>query len=334
MVATVAIAMTLDLLVCPGCRTLHGDRLDVRTLKRLGDLLVCDCGRRYPIIDGVPIVLASPAAYLGAELATVVERDLAAEVSALLALELTDDAPYARLLEHLSIYLDAHWGDRATPAPETGGHAAGLSVAPLLERLAVLPRVGLAVELGCSVGRVLAELPAERAIGIEMHAGALRRARRLLAGEPLTYPRRMIGRHYEPATIAGSAPAHARTLVCSDVLDPPLLPDAFDRVVALNMLDSVAHPRQLLSVIDGLCAPAGEIILACPYQWQSSVMAEDERLGGADPAGWLVRRLTMGDGLRRPYTIEEEAEIAWTLRRDARSSVCYRTHYLRARKGT
>jgi uncharacterized protein YbaR (Trm112 family)/SAM-dependent methyltransferase len=336
MVATFAIAMTLDLLVCPGCRTLRGDRLDVRTLEPLGDLLGCDCGRRYPIIDGIPIVLASPGAYLAGELATVVERDLTPEVSALLALELTDDAPYARLLEHLSIYLDAHWGDRATPPPEAGVAmtSAELAVAPLLERLVGLPRVGLAVELGCSVGRVLAEVPAERAIGIDMHAGALRRARRLLAGEPLAYARRMIGRHYEPATIAASAPARGRTLVCSDVLDPPLLPDAFDRVIALNMLDSVLHPRQLLSVIDGLCAPGGEIILACPYQWQSSVMAEDERVGGADPAGWLVRRLAAGDGLRRPYAIEEEAEIAWTLRRDARSTVCYRTHYLRARKGT
>jgi hypothetical protein len=34
------------------------------------------------------------------------------------------------------------------------------------------------------------------------------------------------------------------------------------------------------------------------------------------------------------YAIVEEAELPWALRRDARSVVTYRTHYVRARKGT
>src|SRR5690606_31256388 len=134
--------------------------------------------------------------------------------------------PYARMLEHLSIYLDAHWGDRADPAP-----APALSLAPFLDRITALPRVASAVELGCSVGRVLAALPAEHAVGIDLHFGAVRRARRLLAGESLGYARREIGRHYSAASIAGLRTEH-RTLVCGDALDPPLLPDAFDRVVA------------------------------------------------------------------------------------------------------
>ena len=66
--------MTLDLLVCPGCRTLSDDRLDVRTLERVGEMLVCECGRRYPIVDGVPIVMKDTSAYLMTEIATVVER--------------------------------------------------------------------------------------------------------------------------------------------------------------------------------------------------------------------------------------------------------------------
>lgn len=320
--------MTLDLLVCPGCRTLRGDRLDVRTLDRRGDVLACECGRRYPVIDGVPLVMNDASAYVRSEIATIVERDLDPEVAALLAAGGPDEAPYPRLLEHLSIYLDAHWGDRAEPAPEPG-----FALAPFLARIAALPRVGLAVELGCSVGRVLAELPAERAVGIDMHAGALRRARRLLAGESLAYARREVGRHYSTATAAGQR-AVGRELVCADALDPPLLPDVFDRVVALNVLDSVAQPRQLLSVIDGLCRTGGEIVVSSPYAWQSSVLRDDERFGGADPAAALGALLTSGTGLRARYQIEDEAEIAWTLRRDARSSVTYRCHYIRARKGT
>src|SRR5689334_17008119 len=110
-------AMELDLLVCPGCRTFdrERDRLDVSTLDRAGDLLVCECGRRYPIIDEVPIVMADASAFVRKEIATIVERDYAPEVAAQLVADGPDDAPYPRMLEHLSIYLDAHWGDRAQP---------------------------------------------------------------------------------------------------------------------------------------------------------------------------------------------------------------------------
>jgi SAM-dependent methyltransferase/uncharacterized protein YbaR (Trm112 family) len=318
--------MTLDLLVCPGCRTLSGDRLDVRTLDRAGDLLVCECGLRYPIVDDVPIVMRDASAFMRKEIATIVERDMAPEVTAQLVADGPDDAAYPRMVEHLSIYLDAHWGDRVQPP-------APFALLPFVERIAGLPRAGLAVELGCSVGRLLAELPAERAVGVDMHFGAIRRARHLLAGEPLAYGRREIGRHYSHASATGKRTEH-RKLVCADALDPPLLPDVFDRVIALNMIDSVAHPRQLLSVIDGLCKPGGEIIVSSPYSWQSSVMLEHERIGGADPAGAIRAVFTEGKTLRARYRIEDEAEISWTLRRDARSDITYRTHYLRARKGT
>ncbi|HEX8111681.1 MAG TPA: hypothetical protein VF516_28315, partial [Kofleriaceae bacterium] len=149
-------------LVCPGCRTRTADRLDLRTLEPRGDVLICACGRRYPVVDGVPIVMADPSAYLRAEAATVVERDLSAEVVELLIAGGPDDAPYPRLVEHLSIYLDAHWGDRAEPPPDgpgepvTGGFGLRAVAARIAERAG--HRVELAVELGCSTGRIVAEL--------------------------------------------------------------------------------------------------------------------------------------------------------------------------------
>ena len=119
-------------------------------------------------------------------------------------------------------------------------------------------------------------------------------------------------------------------MICGDVLDPPLIPGHYDRVVALNMLDSVPRPRLLLAVADGLCRPGGELVLASPYSWQSSVMEDGERIGGADPAADVAALLRAGIAGR--YEIEEEADVSWILRRDARSQVAYRVHYLRARK--
>ena len=324
-------------LVCPGCRTRTEGRIDLRTLEPRGSLLACACGRCYPVIDGVPIVMADPAGYLQTELAAVVERDLPAEVVALLVAGGPDDGHYPRLVEHLSIYLDAHWGDRAEPPPDGPGAAfsAHAMIAKVAERAG--HRVGLAVELGCSTGRIVAELAAgaDRVVGVELSFGAIRRARQLLDGQRIEYPRRRIGRHYLTASAAAGDRAvlpDRRMLVCGDALDPPLVPGMFDRVVALNLLDSVRGPMQLLHVIDGLCKPGGEVLLASPYAWQSSVMAESERLGGADPAVDVAAVFRDGTSLAARYHIEDEDELPWTLRRDARSAVSYSIHYLRARK--
>jgi SAM-dependent methyltransferase len=330
-------------LVCPGCRTRTADRLDLRTLepRGRGDVLACACGRRYPVVDGVPIVMADPSAYLRAEPATVVERDLPAEVVELLIAGGPDDAPYPRLIEHLSIYLDAHWGDRAEPPPEgpRGTTAAGFGLGAIAAKIAERAghRVELAVELGCSTGRIVAELAAgaDRVCGLDLSFGAVRRARRLLDGERVEYARRVVGRRYAAAHAAAGdrvVPADRRVLVCGDALDPPLVPGVFGRVVALNLLDSVASPRQLLAVLDGLCAPGGEIVVSSPYAWQSSVMADHERLGAADPAAELTALLRAGTGLAARYEIEDEAELPWTLRRDARGVASYSIHYVRARK--
>jgi len=326
-----------DVLVCPGCRTRTADRIDVRTLARAGDLLVCECGRRYPVIDGVPIVVADARGLFRKDIAALIERDLPPEVAALLAEAGPDDAPWPRLLEHLSIYLDAHWGDRAVPPPD--GPGAELATSAIIERIAArsLDRVELAVELGCSVGRIVAELArgAERVIGLDLQFGAVRRARLLLEGEALAYSRRVVGRRYSAATVAAgdlTVPGRRATLVCADALDPPLLPRVFERVVALNLLDSVPNPQQLLGVVDTLCADGGEVILASPYAWQSGIVDDEARPGGADPAADLAAILRSGTGLAGRYSIEDEADLRWTLRRDSRTAVVYRCHYLRCRK--
>ena len=337
-------------LICPLCRA-HTERGREMHSLTFADVfaedaggvreaeLACSnsaCRGRYPVVDGIPIVVPSPATFMRGSALQVLEGDLEPETQALLALHGADDDAWPHLLDHLSVYLDTHWGDRAEPAPD--GPSPQFGMQALAERLreATAERVvESAVELGCSVGRGLAELSsgAKRVVGIDLSFGALRRARRVLAGEPLAYARKQAGRHYRPAIVrAGDRAAPEVMLVCGDALDPPLAPAAFDRAVALNLIDSVHSPVQLLSVVDGLLKPGGELILASPYAWQSGIVGEAHRLGGADPAEEVTRRLREGDELEARYEIEDEADLPWWLRRDSRSGNAYSVHWLRARK--
>jgi SAM-dependent methyltransferase len=336
-----------DLLICPACRRVTPDAdgtspptIDLHTLAADGPhLLRCEnpaCARAYAVVGGVAVVVADTRTL--ADPGTALAADLPAAVASALVADGPDDAPLARQLEHLSIYLDAQWGDCAEPPPDGVDDPLGCRALLdlVVERSAAAP-VARAVELGASVGRLTRALAdgADEVVALDLHLAALLRARRLLDGATLPYARRVVGRVYRDAQIVPrrSPPARGRiTLVAADALDPPLVPRAFDRVLAANLLDAVARPLGLLLVLDGLVAPGGELILATPYAWTSAVVDERERFGDADPAAALRRRLTDGEGLSARYVIEDERELRWTLRRDARSHVSYRTHVLRARK--
>src|SRR5262249_46478347 len=148
----------------------------------------------------IPVILPDLASFVSGQLASLA-APLGADTAALLAQAGSDDAPYPHLLAHLSTYMDTHWGDCVTPAPDGPGRSYGGRA--LFDRLAARAAqpVGRAVELGCSVGRGVAELcrGAELTVGIDLHFGALRLARQLLLGEPIAYARRVIGRYYQGA---------------------------------------------------------------------------------------------------------------------------------------
>jgi len=287
-------------LVCPACRRLSDRGVELSSLEvelraRVegeelveGVLRCTGCGRRHAVVDGIPVLLRdqSEAHALG-----LLAQPLAPEVAAVLAEAGPDDAPMPHALSQLGSYLDSQWGDRSDPPP--GGPSPPFGFVALERKLRELSsvRVRLCLELGCGVGRGLSALArgADAVVGLDKSPWALRLARRILRGEGVRYPRRASGRSYLPAAIrAGEDAVPGAQLVCGDAVDPPFAPGTFDRTVALNLLDSVRSPRELLHHLDQLTAAGGEIAVASPYAWRSGITKETERLGGADPAGGLL----------------------------------------------
>ncbi len=334
--------MRLDLpellpLVCPACAARSERGLELRTLavearvaleggELLEGVLRCTgCARRYPVLDGTPAIFRD----LAPVAASLLSRPAPPEVVGLLAESGTDDSPVAREAASLGSYLDASWGDCAEPPPEGPSGVFGFAaLAGKLEARAN-KRVGRALELGCGVGRALSLLArgADLCVGLDSSPAALRCARRILAGGELAYARRITGRRYGRATIQARAHAAAGVqLFCADASSPPLAPASFDRVAALNLLDTVHSPGHLLQVAAGLVAPGGELLLCAPYAWKSGITEEAERLPGDDPAR-AIREALERLGLA---LVEEDLHVPWLLRRDARAASAYDVHWLRA----
>ena len=293
-----------------------------------GILRCTGCARRFPVVDGIPVLLRDPGE---AHALGLLSQPLDPEVAAVLAQGAPDDAPLPHALSQLGSYLDSQWGDRADPPPDGPSPPFGFAALASKLRKVSSTRVPRCLELGCGVGRGVSVLSrgADLVAGVDKSPWALRLARRILRGDELRYPRRATGRSYRPAAVrAADQGAPGAQLLCADAVAPPFVPGTFDRTVALNLLDSVRSPRELLHHVDQLTAPGGEIVLASPYAWRSGITDEEERLGGADPAAAVrAEAASLGWTL-----VEDDDQVPWTLRRDARSASLYSVHWLRARK--
>lgn len=336
--------------VCPRC--LHGgsgewpltvaETAESRNGRLWSGILHCsnsDCWMEFPIIDGVPVLVADPAGYLQNARAQVLARDaFPGSVESLVGDALGPGGEVDTTRQHLSIYADAHYGDW------TGGEAPDI-VGTLSAGLEALgPVQGPAIDLGGAVGRCGWEL--SRSVGPvlvgDLNFSFLRFAQRLALEGAVSFARRRVGLVYDPVTV--TLPAGADDWVGNGRLDfwavdamaLPFRASAFRLATAINLLDSISGPTEAVAETARVLEPGGGAVFATPHDWTQNA---------AEPARWMGGHSQRGPhgGATEPVLVAtlaqhglapvaERSGLPWRLRLHARAVMHYDLHLVACRR--
>ena len=347
--------------LCPVCNTQHDNTeyLQICNVIReeksdiIEGTLRCPnpaCGSVYPIIDGIPILVADLTQYLHQHAHEILWRqDLSHRLQSELGDALGPGVVYDTNRHYLSAYVDGHYRDCDAAVKDDGATNAPLKglLDAILRQSASVDGDGVQIDLGCSVGRSTFELaaayPSDLMLGVDLNFTMLRFARSLFTGEPAYYPRKRVGVVYDSHQIhypIGAKATNVDFWVC-DASALPLKSGTATRALSLNVLDCVPSPTMHLSEILRILKPEAEAFLATPFDWSAPVTPMNAWLGGhSETNEWhgessaileeTLRRLRneTGEGL----TIQAKNDLPWEVRIHERNRAVYQSMLLQLRK--
>ena len=226
--------------VCPACRlqgalaplTLACVEEERDEVVRSGVLGCEACGNRYPILDGLPVLVPDLPRFLSDNLFYLtMRRDLTPGVTALLAEATGPGAGIDAIRQHVSSYGWDHWADQ-DPAEAGGEQVEPGQVSRVLAQLldglpAPLPD-GPILDLGCGAGRTTADL-AERTgqlvLGVDLSVPLARVAWDAVVGGHVAYERRRAGLHFERRSFSVRAEGKADIWIADALGNPQIARD-------------------------------------------------------------------------------------------------------------
>lgn len=311
--------------VCVVCRA----ALTLATVVREEDdailegILVCenaDCQREYPIIDGIPVLVAAIRSWLAANpLQVLLRDDLSPEIESLIGDVLGSGSAFDTQRQQVGIYASAY-SARST----------------LLD---ALPQDGPAIDIGCAAGATtfaLAERTGAITVGIDLNFAMLRAASRVLREGRLRWSQRRVGLVYDRRELAIGPPA--RELVdfwCCDAAALPFGDATFSTAASLNVIDIVPSPRDAVAECARVLRAGATAIIATPYDWTPTATPVEHWLGGHSQrspqrgASEPVLRALLAEHFE---IVSEEEHVPWRLRMHERSSVEYDLHVVVGRR--
>jgi SAM-dependent methyltransferase/uncharacterized protein YbaR (Trm112 family) len=319
----------------------------------LSGTLLCSspaCRHEYPVIDGIPVIVPALGPLLaerGVEL--LLRDDLDPVLEGIFGDALGPGTWFDVLRQTVSSYAWDGWADRdpqeffAGPPPG----AARRCLARLEELAGTGPPAQKILDLGCAAGRTSFDLAARHShslvLGIDIGLALLRLAQRASHGW-VSYPRRRIGLVYDRRRFAVAPEGAERVdFWACDAAALPFAAGGADLVAALNLLDCVAAPRDLLAAMALQLRPGGRLLLATPYDWSPRATPPETWIGGHSQRGpdggagepFLRALLTEGahaQSVAGLHILGEETDWPWQTRLHDRSTVQYASHLLALRK--
>jgi SAM-dependent methyltransferase/uncharacterized protein YbaR (Trm112 family) len=295
--------------------------------------LSCDrCTTVYYIVGGVAILLEALPRYLNDHLPVL--RRLAAHgaVSAVMINTLSAlagdpaDGPHQRRSDRLEErYTHAFLGAHYDAAPAADAHPlvramlevqAHSGLWTMIQQQLDTIRPSRVLDIGCSVGGVAATAAANgsTALGIDTSFLSIYHARRVNLGTPnlmSTYRAYAEGDRFTELPLeTPCSPDNDIEFIVASATDR-VTTHAYDLICAVNLIDVVPEPGQLLSGLAADIPPGGRMLLTTPYGWSN--VPRRNWLGGtsAQSSSEAVREELTALGLSLEW---ENREVPWVWR--------------------
>jgi putative 4-mercaptohistidine N1-methyltranferase len=172
-------------------------------------------------------------------------------------------------------YLLFHYGDDRDLIPFSCGPENALRfpvrcATECVDKEALSPHAK-GLELGCSVGRTSFELTryCQSVLAVDSSSSFISTAKRLQRAGFLEYAIQEEGAHkaIRMARLPEGVEPDRATFLCSDVMEFAPGSEAFDVVIAANLLCRLNDPKTFLTLLPNLVVPGGQLILTSPYSW-------------------------------------------------------------------
>ncbi len=304
--------LLLDLLICPSCLPeefpLSAHIRQIRQGDVFSALLTCPgCSQEYPVENGIARLLPRSSA-------TSVNRYEQPQV--------------------VSAYLWSHYADLFE---DPDAHDAYHNWAGLLAG-----QGGLAIDIGCAVGRLTFELcrTAELAIGIDRSLAFIETSRQLLQDRQLNFGLTVEGQlsDYRQIKLPAGWPLQRAEFIQADALALPFPAKAFSRGSSLNLLDKLSSPLHHLHELNRVSGHRGAALLVSdPWSWSTEFAPETAWLGGVADGPYAghghvnVSRILEHD-LRPCWKIYKEGAVRWTIRNHRNHFEHIHSDYLLAKR--
>ena len=301
-------------LVCPGCLP-RQISLDLDIEEEEGDEVIdgrlyCPaCKTPYAIRKGVAVLLAG-----GQQTAAI-------------------DSSNYNSRGMLSAYLWSHYSDLQGDPEATGAYQTWASL--------LKPSCGIALDIGCSVGRLSFEMSTthRRTIGIDTSFSFITRARKLLRQRQLRFDLIVEGLLTEERACDFPREWNCNRIdfIVADALALPFTDRLFSTVSSINILEKVPNPLRHLREMDRvLAAQNGRLVFSDPFSWDESVTSPELWIGGRPDGPFPGRGI---DGVRHiltgqngiftpPLKITASGTVPWTIRKTENLREHITSHFL------